>query len=463
MRSIPKANPLTTRGSVRHPRFATAGWVLPVLACGALIGCRAAGDLGTVRLSERGSAGSGQPVVVGVGSFRADEPRRSTATSDNAALPVRTAEQADEGVAGVEAVIGAPELPAVVAHSPSGGPQDDAPREVIVDRVVGQINGEPIFAAAFFEPMDARLRAEAARVTDEREAREFIRDMASDISLQLREQMENRLLLDEFRASLTVEERVGIAALIERIQTDLQRGAMGSRELADRRLRESSGRTIEEESQYLGDRAFIQEHLRRTITNRIAVSARDVEQEYQRRWDEFNPPPIARLRVIRVPNASAVAVTDALLSGRSFQEIAAEYSRWRPDEGNLIETTLGEAGIAEAEFFGVATLNDPAQQLAVGQVAGPIELGSSTWWLHLDEIERPPGVPLYEAQIQIDRELREQRFMEERQRHFEQLLERSNFSDRAEMIAKLTTFGAQRYLGITIPDAPRVGEPGNGR
>lgn len=435
-----------------------------VLACGAAVGCQATSDLGTVQLTDRGTASRGKPEAIRVDAFRADEPRPNASRSGPHAQPglaIRTAEQADQGIASVEAVVGGPEAARPPVQTSAGAAVSSA-REILVDQVVGQINGEPIYAAAFFEPMDARLRAEASRVDSERQAREFIRNMVTEIARQLNDQMRNQLLIDEFQASLSAEERVGIAALIERIRTDLQRGALGSRELADRQLLETEGRGLDAQARYLSDEVFIREHLNRTITKRISVSSRDVQQEYQRRWVEFNPPPIARLRVIRVAENTSQQVIDALNTGRSFTEVAAEFSRWRPDSGNLIEVTLSQGSVREAEFFGVPELNDPAQALSVGQTAGPIRLDSTVWWLKLDEIHQPPSIPLYEAQLQIEEDIRVARFEEERKRYFEGLLERSNFSDREEMVAKLAAFGAMRYLGIQIADAPLPGQSQTG-
>jgi hypothetical protein len=453
---------LSERAAWRPSRARTLVPLALLIASGLHAGCQMASDLGSVHLTAREPAAAPKAGLVGAHAFRADQPRyhnrsrpianaTDAAPLDRPSLPVRSPEQASEGVGRVEAVVGGPG--AVVPAGPSGATQ-----EILIDQVVGQINGVPIYAAAFFEPMDARLRAEAAKVTNEREAREFIRSMVSEVARQLNDQMRNQLLIDEFRASLSAEERVGITALIERIRTDLQRGALGSRELADRQLMETEGRGLEQQARYLSDEVFIREHLNRTITRRISVSSRDVQQEYQRRWAEFNPPPVARLRVISVDGKGAARVSEELASGRPFTEVAAAHSRWRPDSGNLIEATLGEGGLAEAEFFGVPALNDPARGLRVGQSVGPIRLDeSSVWWLHLDEIWQPPGKTLYDVQLELEQQIREARFEEERRRYFEGLLERSNFSDREEMVAKLTAFGARRYLGIQIPDTPQPG------
>ncbi|MGP1346497.1 MAG: peptidylprolyl isomerase [Phycisphaerales bacterium] len=443
-----------------NPYAGLAGAALAISAAAAMatssIACRAASDAGTVRLGERQSPSQMVGERITPASFRAShapaahQPPASDA-SPFAALPTRTSEEADRGVSGVVAVVGAPEPPPVVVADDGRG----AVAEVLIDQVVGQINGEPVFADAFFSSMDARLRAEAARVdrSDPNQVREFVRGMSQSISTQLMDQMRNQLLLDEFRASLSPQERVGITALIEKIQTDLRRGALGSREAAERQLRSGeSGQSFEQEAAFIRDRVMIREHLNRTINNRVSVSSRDVEQEYERRWSEFNPPPIAVLRIIRVASADRQSVADALASGRSFSEVAAEYSRWRPEADNLHEVELPDQDMSSAVFFGIETLNEPAQSLTPGAVAGPIETGSTVWWLRLDEIRQPPGRSLFEVQLEIESEIHARRFEEEQERYFAGLLERSNFSDRRQMVERLTAFGARRYLGIVIPE-----------
>ena len=318
----------------------------------------------------------------------------------------------------------------------------DVEERLAVDQLVGQINGVPVYANEFFRDMDARLRAEAQRQSLER----WLPATRQDIQRKLVDTMRDELLLAEFQTSLTPQQRVGVLAFIDDIRNNIRRGLGGSEQEAESSLLDSENMTLDEYVRSLAERQFILQQLRKELSNRVQVSFREVQRYYERNVDEFVPAPVASLRIIRVTGAAGASrVESALASGEPFAEVAARESAWRPDAGNLHEVEVDRAGLAATTFFRPEELNGAAASLSPGESAGPIELGSSTWWIRLDEVRREPGQTLYEAQREIEQRLRAQKLQEEEQRYFAELLERSSVTEVPVMVDRLLRFAAERY------------------
>jgi parvulin-like peptidyl-prolyl isomerase len=404
-----------------------------VLATLALSGCGSSG----------GAASHPEPQAVTPADFATAPGEQSAANpvSPSPATNTPPPRASDAPPSDVVVVAGAPETP-----PPSAGPVRAArERELQVDQLVGQINGRPVYADEFFEPMDERFTREAARKND----REFIAFARKEIEAALWDKLRDELLLSEFQGAMTPEQRMGVLAFIDDVRRDLLSGNLGSEALASQRLREAEGLGLEEKVQDITERRFILEQLRRAIGNRVTVSAADVRLYYEQNIDEFVPPPVAKFTIVRVPAADASklgAIEAAFASGTAFDEIARQYSTWQPDKANGHEVTVKGGLYSAATLFGPAPLNDAAKALGVGQTTPRVEFKGDAYWIRLNTIEQQPGRSLYDAQEQIERKLRSERSREEEVRYFEQLFRRGSFSDVKEMVRRLLEFAGERYL-----------------
>lgn len=417
-----------------------------VLAALALAGCGGSGSA------------SSKPVqqTVGPTDF-ATAPGESSALNQASTTPSSrafSAKSTDVSPTDVVVVTGAPQTP-----PPSTTPtRASLERELQVDQLVGQINGRPVYADAFFEPMNERFTREAARKNE----REFIAFARKEIEAALWDKLRDELLLSEFQGAMTPEQRMGVLAFIEDVRRDLLSGNLGSEALASQRLREAEGLGLEEKVQDITERRFILEQLRRAIGNRVTVSAADVRLYYEQNIDEFIPPPVAKFTIVRVPATDAArisAVEAAFASSMAFDEVAKQYSTWQPDKANAHEVTVKGGAYAAATLFGPAPLNDAAKALSVGQTTPRVDFKDDAYWIRLSAIDQQPGRSLYDAQEQIERKLRSDRSREEEVRYFEQLFRRGSFSDVKEMVRRLLEFAAERYLvqkpRDAKPEAPK--------
>lgn len=314
----------------------------------------------------------------------------------------------------------------------------------LVDAKVGDINGRPIFASTFFEPIEARLIAEAARL--DRNA--WLKLAAEDVIVpRLDGLIADELLRAEALAALSPAQRQGLRSFLVGFRRDLLSENMGSEQLARRRLEEGSGQSLDDTLRAKETDTLIRLALAQQINRRINVSWRDIRQRYERDQNIYNPPPTARFRMIRVPTARAedvARINERLAAGEPFEMVAQDPANsYEREQGGLYERTFtGE--FSNGEFFGAPALNERARTLSAGQSSGAFEVGSSTTWLWLDGITQT-SVSLYDAQLRINQELTLERRRREQQLYMNRLIERARMSTRDEMLMRLLAIAEERY------------------
>lgn len=332
---------------------------------------------------------------------------------------------------------------------------------IIVDTMVGQINGQPVYAETFLEPLDARLRAEARRLSETGTRdwpQRWIRLASELIADQLRDQVRDELMLADFERGVGEREREGIIRFIDNVRSNLLAGNLGSEELTNQRLLESEGLTLDEKVQELSEQELIREQLNRTVRNKTHITWRDIRTFYEANPQFFNPPATARLRVIQVPDRDTEAidaVNAGIAEGRDFAELAAEHSLFRGEEDNVMTAELETGDLRDVRFFAPDELNDLATSLAEGQVAGPAAFANSQWWFRLDQLDHSGQIELYIAQLQIAAQLQADANRAAEARYFAELLERANVSDFDTMIRELLEYAASKYLTGLVREPPR--------
>lgn len=323
-------------------------------------------------------------------------------------------------------------------------------RATTIDLMVGQVNGQPIYAQEFYTQLDARLRADAQRLP----RNQWLQLLRTETDRILFERVRDQLLLDEFDQSLTADQRLGVAAFLERFRTRLVSGNLGSALLADEALQRDEGLTLEEKVEREIDRQVILEQLRREVLRRVNVSFRDVQRYYNQNIERYQPIPTAILRVLRVrlsDEDTLNTVETALASNTDFEKVAEEHSSFRRSSQGQLQVELTSREIATTEFFGIEALNTAVQQLSRnGQITERIDTERDAWWVMLEDLVQPDGRSLYEVQNEIEEQIRAQRFTSAEREYFAELFGRSAVSDLDEMRAKLMTFAVETYLGESI-------------
>ena len=384
------------------------------------------------------------PVVRPVSLAAFAQPPEATFEADLAERDTESAWDEDEqqGADGAPLVATGPGFQAGPALLPS---QRLRPGErVLVDSLVGQVNGQPIFADEFFEPIEDQLVALSKQTRGE----QFVIEAGALVSEELRQVVLNALFLAEAEAMLTVEEKQGIRAWLAHLEKNVIAGYGGSREQTDRALRESEDQSIEDHLEGMKDRALIQKLVQEKIAPRVIVSWRDIEREYQRREAEFNPSPEITLARIRVPTASQPEiieeVTLRLAAGEGFLEVAESVGR-----GNGVWETfeVADGDLSNVEFAN-ETLTDALAGLRdTGDMTEAFEIGTTTWWVYVVEFDLPERRDLYDPDVQriLASAIRRARGGEEQDRFIASLLERGIFDELEEMGQRLLRIAVRRY------------------
>ncbi|MCH8509068.1 MAG: hypothetical protein LAT64_09930 [Phycisphaerales bacterium] len=388
----------------------------------------------------RETGGAETAIEPGAGVARETTPGAGAPGGASVAVPGRTPMTDPMRAFGAEPVVVRSTAPRAAEPAPA---RVDRRSLELIDAKVGDINGRPIYVSSFFAPIEARLMAEAERLDRNAWRRLAVEEI---IMPRLDGIIADELLRAEALASLTPQQRQGLRSFLTGFRRDLLSENLGSEQLARRRLETESGRTLDDALREKEEDTLIRLTLFQQINRRINVSWRDIRQRYERDQNVFNPPPTAIFRMIRVPtqNTEAVERIGGRLAADPFGEVAADPgNNFRTEEGGLVEARF-EGPFEQGEFFGAAALNERARTLSTGGVVGPFELGSSTYWLHLEEIERQ-SVSLYDAQLRINQELTLERRRHEQRAYLDRLIERARVSNRDEMLLRLLQIAEERY------------------
>lgn len=319
----------------------------------------------------------------------------------------------------------------------------------LLDAKIGDVNGKPVFTSSFFSPIEDRLLAEAQRLS----LNDWRASAGRIIAQRLDGIIADELLRAEALAALSPTQRVGLQAFLSNFRNNLLSENLGSSQLAERRILEQEGLTLDEALRQKEVDTLVQLTLIREINRRVNVSWRDIRQRYERDIDQFAPPPSAVLRVIRAfkdEDEIVNEITSRLENGDSFIEIAtSDLNNYSTETEGVLKKQL-EDSFEETQFFGRDELNDAAHNLSIGEHTGPVELGSSYYWILYEDTEQEV-ISLYDAQLAIQRELTFERREDARDQYLSRLQERARVSSRDEVLMRLFEIAEERYA----PTSPR--------
>lgn len=324
-----------------------------------------------------------------------------------------------------------------------------------VESVVGQINGRPVFATEVLEPLDGTLRAAADKAKD---ANAWKMAAVAAIVPELKRRVADELILSEARRNLSPEQKQGLLHFLGQIESALISQNRGSEAQANEQLLEQNGRTLNDEAKDIVDRELIRNEINNKVTPRVAVPWRDVQNEYERQHDKWHPPAEYTFRMIYAANDKPEKVTriqSLLGNGTPFEKAAEDDANEfnRKEKGKMARKVPGSQ--AEGEFSPWPDVNAALRTVGVGQTLGPIEFAPDkakpnakrTAWVYLEKIDQKPGVSLYDAQLEVENDLRDDRERAEQQRYFERLWKRGNVSKLEGMVDKLLIVATERYAG----------------
>ncbi|MCH2135776.1 MAG: hypothetical protein MK101_04235 [Phycisphaerales bacterium] len=267
---------------------------------------------------------------------------------------------------------------------------------VVVDSLIGQVNGRPIYADEVIGPITDQLRAEYERMAWQ----QFQPVMERLVMQRLQEVVLNELFLAEARASMSEQQQHGLLAFMRQLEQDLVGKSGGVQRQAEQDVLAEEGRTIEEYMQLQEERVLIETLMNERVRPKAVVSWRDVEREYEARHDEFNPAArivVGRIRLRTEGNEETItAVGQRLAAGESFGDVAADVGM--ADRGVWETFTLPRDGIEGLE---IADVYKPIlEKLSSGETSPAFERGNYTMWLSMLDRTQGEARSLFDPDVQ---------------------------------------------------------------
>jgi hypothetical protein len=339
----------------------------------------------------------------------------------------------------------------VVISGAAVGPARAAGPSYAVDAMVGQVNGEAIYADEVLEPIDEQLRA----LSQELPRGEFIQRASRLVAGRVRQIVADALILGEAQRSLTEQQvrRLRVIMHNEREKV-LREYGRGSLAVAERRLREEKGLSLDAFLEERRQEIIVSQFLRTELMPKINVSRKDIERYYRENIDRYAPPPTRDIRVYISDSREAAlelrrALADDAVALRALLEDPAAGVR---------DMTMDDA--AGDEVFAADAANAALVELAEGEASEPVEVNDQHWVIHVTGIEQPRPRSLRDAQIEIDRRLRAQAFQVRVERYRRELFDRGSFNPLREMASAVMEVVVGRYAPAVVADASgRDSEP----
>jgi hypothetical protein len=334
---------------------------------------------------------------------------------------------------------------------------------VLVDAMIGQINGKPVYAVELLSSFRQRLEREVE--TTRGDYRLWSTSADRLISGELRNRIENELLLAEARAQLTPEQRRGLLAFVQNIRENIASRFGGSEVLADQALGENDSEIVGTLAKKVADErdtALLRQLIQAKVLPRVIVFWRDAKNTYDRESEKFRPSPLLTRRLIEVPasdEARAQRVKDELAKGTPFEEVASgELNDFRRGSGGMVAGEIvADKPINELEISPIKPINDLARSLQPGQHGGPVASRTSLYWVKLEPLKERPSISLEDAQLEILTQLRLQKFQNEYGRFLEEIVDRGSKTDILLLRDRLLQIATDR---IFVPTRARLIQAG---
>lgn len=255
------------------------------------------------------------------------------------------------------------------------------------------------------------------------------------------------MYLSEAEASLSSEEKRGLLFMLRSMrEQEIAKIGGGSLEEAERKLQRDEGLSLEEYLEQQKEEILLNRITREKIISQVIVSWRDIEREYERQFDEFNPPATVTLSRIRISSDQTDKIEDVkqkLAAGEDFGDVAEWVGMF--ERGDMGPFTMGPGGQISDEFPEAYKPFLPG--LEVGATSEGFPVRNWTMWLHVTSIDQPQARSVYDDDVQLalHQFLFARRYQEEKARYMSELLENSTLDEWNEMVERVLQIALRRY------------------
>lgn len=308
--------------------------------------------------------------------------------------------------------------------------------------MVGQVNGQAIYAQTVFDPI-----AEQLSILGTSKPRAEFRQTADQlIAGRVNQLVLDSLILGEAERDLSPQEQAGLQQVLKKRLEELVRyWGLGSSAVADDELLEKTGKSLEETLDDARQQMIVQRYLRQKLVPKINVSRKDIERYYFDHYDQFNTAGSRTLRLCMVDSPAAAAKVKSMLQqGVPFEKVASiPENRYRSSEGGLMsQKAVGQ------EVFSQPQLNQAMVGLQAGQHSGPVQIDQTYWWVYVQAVEEGRAQPLRDVQLEIEEALRRQQFQTLTQQYRQKLFETGSYNPIEGMNQTLVEIAMNRFSAV---------------
>ncbi len=357
----------------------------------------------------------------------------------------------DNHATGTPATSGSPSSSpsdAIATGSPAANPNAGAtvvavpvkPGEgLMVAGMVGQVNGQPIYARTILEPLDEQL----TRLGQSLPTARFRQEIRKPIAGILQETVFNAMILGEAERDLSENEQKGLKfALTERREELIRRWGGGAPLVADQALLEKTGKGLDASVQEIRVQLVVQRYMAAKLHPKINVTRKDIERYYLDNAETYKPSAWRTVRLIRAADQSSLDQVQQMLSGgQAFTDVAAlPVNSFNQAQGGL----LGERMTGD-NLLVVKPLNAEMLKLKAGETSPMIMHEGSAYWVHVQELETGRERPLREVQKEIEDILRRQQFQRLTAAYRDDLFRTGAFDSLKDMTDAVVEIAVAKY------------------
>jgi hypothetical protein len=237
-------------------------------------------------------------------------------------------------------------------------------------------------------------------------------------------------------------------ATLERVREDLTSAAGGSQSAVTRQVLDEEGQTVEEYLDYRQQQAMIRQVLHEEVAPHVQITWRDISREWERHKSEFNSPAVVTLGMIRIsseePEEEIDLISKTFAAGASFETVATSLGL--PNGGRWDSFELGEGGMAEIDI--TDSIKSHIVNLEKGEIAGPIQLGSSQYWFSVLDFKKATTGTIWDPNIQMNlrKFLYNRQTAIEENRFLERILAEGSFDEFNLMVDRILHVAVTRYM-----------------
>jgi hypothetical protein len=306
--------------------------------------------------------------------------------------------------------------------------------------MIGQINGQPVYASRLLKNIEPELIQLAQTVP----ATEFRAKADRIVKHQLFKTLYESLMLGDAQRDLAPQQIVMLDLAVQQHREELiRKHGEGSIAMTNHKLDLATGMDLDQTLAEFRRRTLISASLQHKIASKIKITQKQIKRYYEMHRDEYNPPTDRTVYWIITHDAlSAERIEKKLADGEDFLDVAgdADLNEWRPDRNGLFGKD-----ITGDEPFAFAPLNHAIAGLSPGQHSARVAIGSKFYWIYVPEMRDATSRPLNEVAGEIEDKLRDQRFKVLSTQYQDRLFQEGNYGAIDEMAQAMLEVAVSRY------------------